>query len=259
MEQKDTNMAATTVGVKDAIQDLVKNVTSTGFFDKVKITATNKGTIIEALEKDKQVILKGKTLLPVEGWDGEFGLANLSLLASVANDSEFTHKDSTLELITQQKGGADVPTELHYTNRSKSFISYRFISKELVPDQPKYNEPAWDVVVKPTKSAIQQFNWAAGSLGSYEQYFIPKTVDGNLKFFIGEETAASQRGGVVFAADVKGAFDSNHKWQISMISQALKLVDGTDAELKFSVKGAIQLTVNTGIAEYRFIFPAKLR
>jgi hypothetical protein len=245
--------------MKDAIQDLVKNVTSTGFFDKIKITSSNKGTVIEAMETNKQVILKARTLNPVQDWEGEFGLANLNLLASISGDSEFTHKDSSLELIVEQKGGQDVPTELHYTNRSKSFISYRFISKDLVPDQPKYNEPVWDVVVKPVKSSIQQFNWAAGSLGSYEQYFIPKTVDGNLKFFIGEENAASQRGGVVFAADVKGEFDSNHKWQIQLLSQALKLVGEADAELKFSVKGAIQLTLNTGIGEYRYIFPAKMR
>lgn len=252
-------MAATTTTQKDTIQDLVKNVTSTGFFDKVKITAGKKETVIEALEKDKQVILKGRTLLPVDGWQGEFGLANLSLLGSIAGDSEFTHKDSSLELITQQKGGVDVPSELHYTNRSKSFIAYRFVAKELVPDQPKYNEPNWDVTIKPTKSAIQQFNWAAGSLGSYEQYFIPKTVDGVLKFFIGEDGAASQRGGVVFATDVQGEFDSNHKWQIQMVTQVLKLVSEADAELKLSAKGALQLNINTGIAEYKYIFPAKLR
>lgn len=252
-------MAPTHTKQKDAIQDIVRNVLSTGFFDKIKITANKKETLIEALEKDKQVILKARTLLPVEGWQGEFGLANLSLLSAIAGDPEFSHKDSTLELVTQARGGEDVPSELHYQNRSKSFISYRFVAKEMVPDQPKYNEPTWDVSVKPTKSVIQQFNWAAGSLSTYEQYFIPKTVDGDLRMFIGEDGAASQRGGVVFATDVKGEFESNHKWAIPLVSQTLKLVGETDAQFRLSVKGAIQVELNTGLAEYRYIFPAKLR
>lgn len=252
-------MAPTHTKQKDAIQDMVRNVLSTGFFDKIKVTAGKKETLIEALEKDKQVILKARTLLPVEGWQGEFGLANLSLLSAIAGDPEFSHKDSSLELVTQQRGGEDVPSELHYQNRSKSFISYRFVAKDMVPDQPKYNEPTWDVTVKPTKSVIQQFNWAAGSLSTYEQYFIPKTVDGELRMFIGEEGAASQRGGVVFATDVKGEFESNHKWTVPLMSQVLKLMGESDADFRLSVKGAIQVTLNTGIAEYRYIFPAKLR
>lgn len=238
---------------------MVKNTISTGFFDKIKVTSGKKGISIEALEGNKQVILKATTQAPVDGWEGEFGLANLSLLQSVVNDSEFAHKDSKLEMQYQARGGQDVPSELHYTNKSGTFVAYRFVSKEMVPDQPKYNEPAWDVVVKPTKAAIQQFAWAANSLSSYEQYFIPKTVDGVLKFFIGEEGGANQRGGVQFATNVSGEFDSNHKWPISQIAQVLKLTDGTDAEMKFSIKGAIQLEIKTGLVEYRFVFPAKMR
>jgi hypothetical protein len=248
-----------TLDIKDITQDIVKNLVSTGFFDKIKITAGKKATNIEAMENNKQVIVKGATLHPVNGWDGEFGLANLSLLSSIVNDSEYPHKDSVLEMIYQPRGGVDVPSELHYTNKSKSFVAYRFVSKELVPDQPTYNEPSWDVKIKPHKSSIQQFNWAANSLSGYEQYFIPRTVDGNLKFFIGEENSANQRGGVVFAQNVVGDFESNFKWPISMVSNILKLVDGTDAEMKFSIKGAIQIDINSGLATYKFVFPAKAK
>jgi len=247
------------IAVKDIVQDLVKNVVATGFFDKIKITAGKKNVSIEAMETNKQVILKAATENPVAGWEGEFGLANLGLLNSITNDSEYNHKDSVLSMQYQAKGGQDVPTELHYTNKSKSFVAYRFVAKELVPDQPKYNVPSWDVSIKPTKSAIQQFAWAAGSLSNYEQYFIPKTVDDTLKFFIGEENGANQRGGVVFATGVTGEFESNHKWPIGLLSPILKLADGADAEMKFSVKGAIEISISTGLINYKFVFPAKVR
>ena len=249
----------TTISIRDVLMDMSKVMVSTGFFDKVKITADKKGTSIESLDKDKTVILKATTLKPVDGWEGEFGLGNLALLSSICNDSEFNHKDSKIEMVYQQKNGVDVPSELSYVNKSKTFISYRFMGKELVPDQPKYIEPSWDVKIRPSKANIQQFNWVANSLTSYEQYFFPKTVNGDLKFFIGDEGAASQRGGTVFAAGVTGNFDSNHKWPIGLVTSVLKLVEGTDAEMSFSVKGAIQLKLDTGIGEYKYILPAKIK
>ena len=133
------------------------------------------------------------------------------------------------------------------------------MSKQLIPDQPKFMEPAWDVTIKPSKSNIQQFGWASAGLGAYEQYFIPKIQDGQLKFFIGEEDAASQRGGVVFATDLTEKFEAQHKWKIAQIMAVLKLSETADCEMSFSSKGVIQITLNTGVGTYRYIFPAKVR
>jgi len=241
--------------LKDYTQDLVKNVISTGFFDKVKITATSKDIVIEALEKDKDVVLKGKFTTPLDDLNGEFGLSNLSLLSHITSDSEFNSTDSRLEVVYKNK----VPEELTYENKSKSFINYRFMSTKLIPDQPKFIEPAWDVVIKPTKAHIQQFSWAANGLGAYEQYFTPSIKDGDLKFYIGEDGAANQRGSVTFATDLKEKFDSQHKWKISHIQTVLKLADSTETEMAFSSKGAVQITVSTGVGVYRFIFPAKVK
>jgi hypothetical protein len=246
--------------VKDALADISKNVINTGFFDKIRITAEPKITLIEAIDKDKQVILKGQTLEPVQDFAGTFGLSNLQLLTSITSDSEYGHKDTVIELVMAQRDGADVPSELHYTNKSSSFIKYRFLAASMCPDQPKYVEPKWDVKIKPVKNRIQQFNWAANSLSQYESYFYPRTVDGELKFFIGEEHAASQRGGVVFATDVTGDFDSaTHKWSISHVSSILKLTDSADSEMCLSTKGAIQINLNTGVSTFKYIFPAKLK
>ena len=46
--------------MKDYIQDLTKYVVSTGFFDKIKITADQKAIKIEALEKEKEVVAAAK-------------------------------------------------------------------------------------------------------------------------------------------------------------------------------------------------------
>ena len=247
------------MALKDYIKDLTTYVTTTGFFDKIKVTAGSKEVSIEAMEKEKEVILKGKFSKPLSDLDGEFGLSNLSLLQTITSDPEFASNDSTMVVTYEEKNGDQVPTELAYQNKSKSHINYRFMSKSLIPDQPKFLEPKWDVVITPSKSNIQQFAWASNGLSAYEQYFIPKIVDGNMKFFIGEDTESTQRGGVVFATDRTETFDGQHKWKINQVLAALKVADTCDCEMAFSVKGAIQITLNTGVGTYRYIFPAKVR
>lgn len=244
-------------GLKDYVQDLVKNVISTGFFTKIKITASANDILVEAMEENKDIVLKGKFLNPIPDIKGEFGLGNLSLLSHMISDNEFSSPDTKLEVVYDKSN--NTPVEFSYENKSKSYINYRFMSAKLVADQPKFAEPKWDVVIKPTRNNIQQFNWAASGLAAYEQYFIPEIQDGKMKFFIGEDGGSNQRGGVVFASDLTEKFDGNFKWKISHIQPVLKLVDSTDCEMAFSNKGAIQMTINTGIGSYRFIFPAKAK
>ena len=247
------------MALKDYVKDLTTYVTPTGFFEKIKVTATRKDIIIESMENQKEVILKGKFTKPLDDLDGEFGLSNLGLLHTISHDPEFNSPESKMNVTYETKAGEKVPTELAYQNKSKSHINYRFMAKQLLPDQPKFLEPKWDVVITPSKANIQQFAWAAAGLSAYEQYFIPRIQDGNMKFFIGEADAATQRGGVVFATDRTETFASDHKWKIAQVLGVLKIADTCDCEMAFSVKGAIQITLNTGVGTYRYIFPAKVR
>ena len=84
-------------------------------------------------------------------------------------------------------------------------------------------------------------------------------MDGELRFYIGEEGTANQRGGVVFATDLTEKFEAQHKWKIQQLMSVLKLSEAADCEMAFSSKGVIQITLNTGLGSYRYIFPAKVR
>lgn len=247
------------MALKDYFKDLTTYVATAGFFDKIKVTATTKEITVEAMDKDKEVILKGKFSKPLTELEGEFGMSNLSLLNTICSDPEFSQKESVMEVVTEVKNAERTPTELAYKNKSKSHINYRFMSKQLVPEQPKFLEPKWDVVITPTKTSIQQFSWIANGLSGYEQYFIPKITDGEMRFYIGEDDAATQRGGVVFASELTEDFESQHKWKIQQVLSVLKVADSCDCEMAFSTKGAIQITLNTGVGTYRYIFPAKVR
>lgn len=242
--------------LKDYVQDLVKNVISTNFFDKIKITASNKEIIVEAVDSGKDIVLKGKFNQPLPNIDGEFGLSNLPLLGHIVSDSEFNSTDSKLEPVYNTN---KVLEEFNYTNKSMSYIKYRCMSVKLVPDQPKFVEPNWDLTVTPTKSAIQQFNWASAGLSAYERHFTPEVKNNELVFLIGDDNSANQRGGVVMNTGVTTKFDVDHKYNISYMQSVLKLADTANCEMKFSTKGAIQVSIDTGIGNYRFIFPAKTK
>lgn len=247
------------MALKDYIKDITTYVNSTGFFDKIKVNANQVEISTEAVHKDKEVILKGKSLKPIKDFEGEFGLSNLSLLQTITSDPEYSFPETNAAIKYETRNAEKVPTELIYQNRSKSFINYRFMSKGLIPEQPRFNEPNWDISIKPTKSNIQQLGWAVAGLSLYEQYFTPKIVDNELKFFIGEDDAAVQRGGVVFASNLTATFDEKFKWNVQHILTVLKKAESTDCEMQFSTKGAICITLNTGIGIYKYIFPAKVR
>jgi hypothetical protein len=246
------------VTIKDVAQDIVKNVISTGFFDKIKIESDGKTVTIESMDKDKEVILKGKIVRPVPDLKGVFGLSNLNLLSHIVSDSEFTMDESKLSVTYATREKEDIPTEFAYTNKSKSHINYRLMPSTMIPNQPKFLEPKWDVLVTPTKAQIQQFAWAANGLNEYEEYYIPKIVNESLKFFIGDENSASQRGGVVMATEQTGTFDNTNRWKIAKTITVLKLAERSEFSMAFSTRGAIQVSVNTGIGEYKYILPCKV-
>lgn len=244
--------------IKDCFKEISTYVSATGFFTKIKVTSSSKATTVEAIEKDKQVILKAQFIDPVDGLDGEFGLSNLSLLGTITSDSEYSLKETVVDVVYETKNNEKIPTELSYVNRSKSSIGCRFLAKQSVPAQPQFNEPVWDVIVKPSKLIINQFNWAANGLAAYEQYFMPKIVNGELKFFIGNETGGDQRAGIVFDSNRSEQFEIDKRWKIALLQNVLKMSDSCDCEMALSTKGAIQITLNTGIAKYRYILPAKV-
>lgn len=246
------------ITLKDFIQDLSKFAISPQFFEKIKITSTPDSAVIEAVSNDREVILKAKTNA-IADLTGDFGLSNIGLLNHIVSDALFANTESTLEVVYESRNGKTIPSELNYTNKSKSHINYRFMNVEHTPAQPVFNSPKWDVEIEPSKAAIQQFTWAAGGLSGYELHFLPKVVGNQLKFFIGEEKAASQRGGVVFAEGTFSAFDPGLKWKIAPVISVLKLSESSKATMSFSAKGAIQITLATGISSYQFIFPAKTK
>ena len=85
--------------------------------------------------------------------------------------------------------------------------------------------------------------------------FSVKTEGGNLVFAFGD--ASQHAGSFVFHAGVTGDLKHTWAWPVAQV-QAILNLDGK-VTMSISDQGAMQLTVDSGLAEYNYILPAQTK
>jgi hypothetical protein len=118
----------------------------------------------------------------------------------------------------------------------------------------KFRGVKWDVELEPTVAAVQRFNFQAGAHNEHPT-FLAKTDNGNLKFIFGD--ASTHAGEFVFAMGVSGKLDRGWTWPVMPILSILKIADVNNAKMSLSNEGAIQITLDSGLATYKYIIPAQ--
>jgi hypothetical protein len=118
----------------------------------------------------------------------------------------------------------------------------------------KFRGVKWHVEVEPTVSAIQRFQFQAGA-NTEHTTFLAKTDGGNLKFTFGD--VSSHGGEFIFATDVVGNLTKGWTWPVASVLSILKIADANNAKIGFSDEGAMQITLDSGIATYKYIIPAQ--
>jgi len=118
----------------------------------------------------------------------------------------------------------------------------------------KFRGVKWDVEIEPSVMAVQRFNFQAGANNEHPT-FLAKTDNGNLKFIFGD--ASTHGGEFIFAQGVTGKLDRGWTWPIVPILSILKIADVNTTKMSLSNEGAIQITLNSGLATYKYIIPAQ--
>ena len=86
-----------------------------------------------------------------------------------------------------------------------------------------------------------------------ETVFTVKSENGDLVFYFGD--ANTHAGKFVFQSGVEG--DLKHAWAYPVAQvQAILNLDG-EATMSLSDQGAMQITVDSGLAKYNYIMPAQ--
>ena len=241
--------------MKDILQDVVAHTHALGFLSLVKVTNDNESTIVEAMADDRSVILSATTTHRVA--DGTFGMPNLDKLALHLKNPEY-QKDAKIDVVTAERNGEVVPSELAFSMKGVFDSTYRVIVSEMVDAQIKtanFKGAKWDVEVMPSSKAVKDLQTFAGILGSYDPLFTVKTEGNDLMFHIGD--ASTDKLSLKFASNVDGTLSTGWSFPLSTVLTILKLGDTSSMSIKISDQGAMAIHVDSGMGLYEYILPAK--
>ena len=241
----------------DLLKDIVGHTHSLGFLDIVKVTGDDAATKLDSMADDRSVIMYGEINAPIPEMKGVFGMPQLNKL-KIHLDCPVYKEDAKIEIVSATRNGDDVPVGIHFENKEGDFKNdYRFMNTEIINEKlktVKFRGVNWHVEVEPTVASIQRFNFQAAA-NSEHATFLTKTENGNLKFVFGD--ASTHGGEFVFATGVTGTLSKAWTWPVNQVLGILKISDANNTKFSISNDGAMQITLDSGLATYKYIIPAQ--
>ena len=238
--------------MKDILQDIIAHTVG---IELIKVTGTDKETNINAVADDKSLIISGTFKNPSPDFIGVVGMPNLNKLKTILSFEEYDENAK----ITVVKGTRDDPNALssiHFETKNGDFVNdYRFMAKTIAEERVRHVEfkgAGWNVEIEPSVASIMRLKKQA-SANSEETTFRTVVENGDLKVYFGDPSTHS--GNFVFQAGVSGNLSNKWQWPVKQVSDILSL-DG-DKILKISDQGAMEITVDSGLASYRYLLPGQ--
>jgi hypothetical protein len=246
--------------LSEVLTDILAQTHGLGFIEMMKIDSSATETTIAAINDDKSVVAYGTLNSPLTELDGVVGLSRMAVLQGYLKYPHFCDSSATIEILTTQRDGSDVPTEIHFATTGGHESSYRFMHKDVVEEQvkvPNFKGAEWDVVIAGTDELLKDLSYFNGVLGAFEPTFTAKTdANGDLNFYIG--SGPTDRATVPVAKSVNGALTGNLTWPLVETLAILKLASkADDCTISFSNKGVLKIEMETGIGSYEYLLPAR--
>lgn len=243
--------------MQDILKDIISHTHNLGFLNIVKITGSEEETLIDSMADDRSVIMQAKTSSPHPGMIGLFGMPQLNKLKYHLECPEYK-ENAKIVVVTGDRNGETIPVGLHFENEAGDFKNdYRFMNSEVINEKlktVKFKGVKWDVEINPSVQAVQRFQFQAAA-NSEHTTFLTKTDGGNLKFIFGD--ASTHGGEFIFATNVEGKLNKGWTWPVANILAILKIADVNNAKMSISNEGALMITLDSGVAVYKYIIPAQ--
>jgi hypothetical protein len=244
--------------MKDILQDIVAHTHSLGFLSLVKVTA-EASTTIDSMAEDRSVIMTATTHGPVPEFTGTFGMPNLDKLSLHLKNPEYK-ENAKIGVVTSVRNNETIPTHIHFENAAGDFENdYRFMNKAIIEEKlksVKFKGTGWDVQFKPSVASIARMKLMS-TAHSEEPIFTVKTEDTggvtDLVFYFGD--ASTHAGKFVFQNAISGSLKHSWSWPVGQVQSILGL-DG-EATMSISDQGAMQISIDSGMAKYDYILPAQ--
>ena len=237
--------------MKDNLQDLIQYTHGLGVIELIKVNGTDKQTVISAIAEDKSVVVEGTFKNPSADFIGTFGMPNLGKLKTILGFDDYD-EHAKISVTTNKD---DVPTAIHFETKAGDFVNdYRLMAKAVVEDkvkEVKFKGAAWNVEFEPTVAGIMRLKKQAQA-NSEEVHFTAKTDKGDLKVYFGDPSTHS--GNFVFHPGVSGTLGRAWQWPVKVFLAIMDLPG--EKTVRISDQGAAEVTVDSGLATYRYLLPA---
>ena len=238
--------------MRDCLLDLVGHTLDLGCIDLIKIVGTADKTSVVGLATDLSVVLDARFHNPVAEFVGTFGMPNLAKLKILLNLPEYK-ENAKLAIKKQASGDLE---GIDFENAAGDFRnSYRFMASQIITDKlktPKFNGVNWHIEFEPAAAAILRLRMQSQA-NSEQANFQVKTDNGDLKFFFGDHS--THAGNFVFHSGVKNSLKRPLSWPAVQVMSILAL--SGNKIMRISDDGAMQITVDSGIAVYDYTLPAQ--
>jgi hypothetical protein len=246
--------------MREVIKDILSHTYGLGFIAELKITGDEDGTLIETMDESNFVVIKGYLKESIDEFAGQFGVCNLDILKTIVEYPNHKADGATVEVLTQERKDKEgntkiVPERIVFKDEKGTPWLHRFMAAELVREQFEFVGAKWTIEVTPTRSEIQEFRYKTGAYSSTQPNFLVKTVDGELRFYVGGQEENTY---IAIATEEPVKFKNEHNWPVNHVLSVLKLDEG-NAHLSFlddARMAALQITIETDHAKWLYIFPA---
>jgi hypothetical protein len=243
--------------MKDNLLDLIQHTHGLGVIDLAKVVGTDTETQITAIAEDKSVVVTGTFNTPLADFIGTFGMPNLSKLKTIVSFDDYDER-ATINVTRSNKNGEDIPSAIHFETKTGDFVNdYRLMSKSIVEDKVRnftFKGASWNVEFEPAVANIQRLKRQA-SANSEEQNFTTKTDNGDLRIYFGDPSTHS--GNFVFHQGVSGTLSKAWNWPVKVFMSIMDLPGSKT--VRISDQGACEITVDSGLATYRYLLPAQAK
>ena len=237
--------------MREVLLDMLDHTHGLGFITELLVTGSSDETLIETMDENKRVIIKGYLKNPSQEFTGEFGCKELAQLKGMAGYPGFKSDGATISVVTQNRGGEDTPEKIVFESENqKHHMEFRFTNPQYIEDQFEFMQPKWSAQFNMNKSTLNDLRYWSTTFA--DALFTAKCEDGELRFYLGGDN----NGYITIPTENDVDFKFDMKWPLNEVLAVLKL----DEEAEVSIfddprAGALQIKTETDLSTWYYIFP----
>lgn len=242
--------------MREALSDLLKQTSS--LFPQALVEGTATETKFSAMTADKTIIFKAVLKKPLSDLVGESAFSNLGVLAGLLNFSSYNTDDATF--VVKRSDRHDGVEHFEFKDsKKKAGAIYRLMNPAMIKEEdrpPSVANIPWEMSFDPQKAKMTEFSQLASLYSEVDKLFTPRTVDGDLRFLIGEEGSSNHRCDMVFEENVTANIKGDIKYSIPAFQSIMKTAGTNPATLHLTSRGVMMVRVETTYGTYEYILRA---